>query len=45
MANSDFHADIEPTACLGMQEISLPSLAVMPPAKNIKVTALVGGQA
>jgi hypothetical protein len=28
-----------------MHGIRLPSLAAIPPAKNIKVTALMGGQA
>nr|WP_217345146.1 hypothetical protein [Noviherbaspirillum sp. L7-7A]MBV0879370.1 hypothetical protein [Noviherbaspirillum sp. L7-7A] len=44
MDNSDFHADTEPMAYSGMHGIRLPSLAGVPPAKNIKVTALVGGQ-
>jgi hypothetical protein len=45
LANSDFREDTGSTACISMQGIRLLSLAGVPPAKNIKVTALVGGQA
>jgi hypothetical protein len=44
LAKSDIRADTGSTACSSVQGIGLLSLAGMPPAKNIKVTALVGGQ-